>query len=196
MEWTRNDTIALALNNCALCRGLGLRIGKRGKASPCNCVLRGIFRVCYARFRDCASKEKHLSHCTLELTPGRERRFAWGRKDEEFCADFYLVTKRTLDEFEFKVFRYHFLLGADWRLCCGRLGLDRGGFFHLIYRIEQKLGRVFRELQPYGLYPLDSYFSAVVFSGPSMPARHTRVLPFRPPLQVPVADARAPQSTA
>lgn len=77
-------------------------------------------------------------------------------------ADFYLVTKRTLDAFEFQLFRFHFLLGADWKLCCRRLKIDRGRFFHAVYRIEQKLGRVFRELQPYALFPLDEYFGGSV----------------------------------
>ncbi|MCL6507274.1 MAG: hypothetical protein K6T59_09625, partial [Bryobacteraceae bacterium] len=69
-----------------------------------------------------------------------------------------LVSRRTLNELEYKIFKYHFLLGGDWKLCCRKLGLDRGNFFHAVYRIEQKLGRVFRELKPYGLFPLDEYF--------------------------------------
>jgi hypothetical protein len=36
--------------------------------------------------------------------------------------------------------------------------MDRGNFFHSVYRIEQKLGRMFRELKPYPLFPLDDYF--------------------------------------
>jgi hypothetical protein len=28
----------------------------------------------------------------------------------------------------------------------------------MVYRIEAKLGKVFRELQPYSLYPIDEYF--------------------------------------
>jgi len=36
--------------------------------------------------------------------------------------------KRVLEEDEFKIFRFHFLLGADWKLCCQRLNLDRGDF--------------------------------------------------------------------
>ena len=55
-------------------------------------------------------------------------------------------------------FKYHFLLGADWKLCTRQLKIDRGNFFHAVYRIEQKLGRVFRELEPYPLYPLEEYF--------------------------------------
>jgi hypothetical protein len=63
-----------------------------------------------------------------------------------------------LSEDEYRLFRYHFLLGADWKLCTRRLGIDRGNFFHSVYRIEQKLGRTFRELTPYPLFPLDDYF--------------------------------------
>ena len=48
----------------------------------------------------------------------------------------------------FRIFRFHFLLGADWKLCCRRLNIDRGTFFHAVYRIEQKLGRAYREIRP------------------------------------------------
>jgi hypothetical protein len=73
-------------------------------------------------------------------------------------ADFCLISRRTLDDAEHRLFRYHFLLGADWKLCTRKLGMGRGNFFHAVYRIEQKLGRVFRELEPYALFPLDEYF--------------------------------------
>lgn len=167
MEWTRSETIALAKQSCTQCHGLGLRMGKKGNTAPCNCVLRAVFRACYARFRRCAVKEKHMSRISLEFIPGRERNFSWGRKDEEYMADFILVSRRTLDEFEDKVFRFHFLLGADWRLCCRRLNIDRGTFFHAVYRIEQKLGRTFRELEPYSLFPLDEYFRTPSRSHPA-----------------------------
>ncbi|MBV9302146.1 MAG: hypothetical protein JOY62_08510 [Acidobacteriaceae bacterium] len=73
-------------------------------------------------------------------------------------ADFVLVSRRILDEYQYKLFRYHFLLGADWILCCRKLQIDRGTFFHEVYRIQQKLGRAFRELEPHGLFPVDEYF--------------------------------------
>jgi hypothetical protein len=98
----------------------------------------------------------------LEPVTGTDGNYSWGMKDEEYMADFCLVSKRALEEMEYKIFRYHFLLGADWRLCCGRLNIDRGSFFHQLYRIEQKLGRVFRELRPYALFPLDEYFGGRV----------------------------------
>src|SRR5947199_7011734 len=158
MEWTRSETLALAQQSCIHCLGLGLRPGRAGVSTPCNCVFRSIFRACYARFRQCASKEKYISRVSLESNPGRQRKSVWGLKNEEFMADFCLVSRRTLDEFQYRVFKYHFLLGADWKLCCRKLNLDRGNFFHEVYRIEQKLGRTFRELEPFALFPLDEYF--------------------------------------
>ena len=158
MEWSRSDTLALAMHNCSHCHGSGLRLARRGALSPCNCVLRSIFRVCYTRFQRCVTQEKHLSKISLEPSLGRQRPGTWGRKDEEFIADFCLVTRKTLNAEEHRLFRFHFLLGADWKLCSRQLGLDRGNFFHAVYRIEQKLGRVFRELVIAAPYPRDERF--------------------------------------
>jgi hypothetical protein len=159
MEWTRSETLALAMHNCAQCHGAGLRLARKGALAPCNCVLRSIFRICYNRFLRCVTQERHLSRVSLEPHTGRSRPSTWGRKDEEYIADFTLISKRVLDDVEQKLFRYHFLLGADWKLCSRQLHIDRGNFFHAVYRIEQKLGRTFRELEPYPLYPLDEYFN-------------------------------------
>ena len=143
MDWNRSETIALAKESCTQCQGAGLRDGgRKGSEAPCNCVLRSIFRACYARFRHCIEKEKHVSIARLAIIGGTERRQVWGRRDEEYIADFCLVSKRFLDAFEHKLFRFHFLLGADWRLCCRQLKLDRGSFFHEVYRIEQKLAHL------------------------------------------------------
>jgi len=79
-------------------------------------------------------------------------------------ADFVLVSRRVLgdDTHAHRVFKYHFLLGADWKLCCRKLNVDRGEFFHDVYRIQQKLGRAFRELEPHALFPLDEYFGSAM----------------------------------
>lgn len=131
-----------------------------------------------------------MSHVRFEIIGGQQRRTVWGRKDEEYVADFCLVSKRFLDEFEYKIFRFHFLLGADWRLCCRQLKMEKGVFFHAVYRIQQKLGRAFRELTPYPLFPLDEYFGDVVRKELSpearnvlrMPADFKKRRPVRPPL--------------
>ena len=188
MEWNRTETIALARNSCKSCHGEGLHPGRGSNMSPCNCVLRGVFRACYARFRECVTKEKYMSKITLERFSNRGGRVAYGRKDEEFIADFYLVSKRNLDEFDFKVFRYHFLLGADWRLCCRQMKIDRGTFFHSVYRIQQKLGRVFRELEPYSLFPLDEYFGGRVYRSLPKPSNKVLEMPLRFPLRAPLVQ--------
>ncbi|MGA3024313.1 MAG: hypothetical protein ABSF98_06055 [Bryobacteraceae bacterium] len=124
-----------------------------------------------------------MSRISLEGNRGGQRKTIWSRKNEEFIADFCLVSRRALDDFEYRIFQYHFLLGADWKLCCRKLGTDRGKFFHEVYRIEQRLGRVFRELRPYALYPLDEYFGGATRETEVHPRfQMGDVIPIRPPM--------------
>ncbi|HUP05355.1 MAG TPA: hypothetical protein VMU19_15260 [Bryobacteraceae bacterium] len=88
-------------------------------------------------------------------------------KNEEYLADVQLVAQRVLTELEFQLFRFHYLLGADWKACSKRLNLDRGSFFHGIYRVEEKLGRAFAETAPYPLFPLADYFAGIVRRRPA-----------------------------
>ena len=186
-DWSRSEIIALAKESCTHCHGYGLRRSSRGSMdTPCNCVLRTIFKTCYSRFRYCAEAEKRITQARLDLVGGKDRRMVWGRREEEYVADFMLVSRRYLTEYEHKIFRFHFLLGADWKLCCRRLKMDRGSFFHLIYKIQEKLGRAYRELQPYALFPLDEYFGGTV-RREIQPEKILRIGPrsgaLRPPLK-------------
>jgi|SRR5579875_111284 len=159
--WNRSRTLALACQSCAACYGLGMRPSRNDSMLPCNCVFRAVFRAVYSRFRRCAEKAAYIGRVSLEANPGAQNRSkTWGMKNEEFAADFCLVARRALDDTQYQLFRLHFLLGADWKLCCPKLGLDRGQFFHEVYRIEQKLGRTFAELLPYPLFPTDQYFAS------------------------------------
>jgi hypothetical protein len=107
--------------------------------------------------------EKRLSTVTLDWANGGSMgRRSYGRKIEEYIADFCLAGRRILNERDYKVFRYHFVLGADWRLCCRQLKMDKGGFFHRVYRVMAILGRELAEMQPYALYPIDEYFGVVI----------------------------------
>jgi hypothetical protein len=162
MKWDRSNTIALATETCKYCQGNGTRVVYRSKLSPCNCVFRAVFRACMGRFRDCVSSGTHVGTVSWEFCGGPGGRRVYSRKQEEFTADFCLVSKRVLDEEDYRIFRFYFLLGADWQLCARRLKMDRGNFFHAIYRIERTLGRAFCEIQPYALYPLDEYFGGTV----------------------------------
>ena len=82
-------------------------------------------------------------------------------------------------------------LGAEWKLCCRQLKMEKGEFFHCVYRIQQKLGHAFRELTPYPLFPLDEYFGAVIRKELSpdatnvlrMPPAPARRRALRPPLR-------------
>ncbi len=159
MQWNRSNTIGLARASCTKCHGLGLRPGRGQKEEPCNCVFRGVFRACWNRFRECVALGTYGSSVSLDFCNGKEGRRLYSRKREEYMADFCLVSRRALDDGEYRLFRFHFLLGADWNLCCRRLSMDRGLFFHSVYRIEQKLGRILAELEPFPLFPVDEYFS-------------------------------------
>ncbi len=184
MEWNPIELERQALASCSTCEGSGVRCVKRAKPLPCKCAFRSMFRACYARFRDCMHGGKFRSRVTFERTPsGRSNRGMWGRKEEEYMADFELVAKRTLDAADYRLFRVHFLLGADWRLCEKRLGIRRGNFFHGVYRIEAQLGEAFAALKPYAIYPPRDYF-AFRMEGPVEPSKPIFV-PARP-----MAEAR------
>lgn len=76
----------------------------------------------------------------------------------EFRADFILLAKRTLADREMGVFWLHKIHQMEWRECCRRLHLDRGNFFHAVYRLEQQVGKACMETQPFGLFPTSRYF--------------------------------------
>jgi hypothetical protein len=176
MEWTLSETIALASESCVHCQGFGMYRTPRGDEHPCECVLRAIFRACYSRFRVCVASQYRIRSVPLEwINPAIGKRPSHG-KNEEYIADFCLVSNRALEPNEHLVFRYHYLLGADGKLCCRYMRIDRPVFFRYIYEIEQKLGRVFRELKPYSLYPLDEYFCGAVRKSRRSDARVESIL--------------------
>ena len=172
--WDRSKVLGLAKVSCKICHGTGMRISPhRGKEAPCYCVFRAVFRACYNRFREC-----NMASRTVTMTLGSARgpigKQKFSRKREEFMADFCLIARRVLSEEEHRIFRYHFLLGADWRLCTRMLKMERGNFFHMLYRIQQKAGRAFAETEPYPLFPMSDYFELDV-SQPAPPPRFTPV---------------------
>lgn len=177
MQWSRSVSIGLARSSCTYCHGLGVRIVRNGREAPCNCVFRAVFRTCFNRFREFAIEGAHTGSVSLEFCRGRDGQRTYSRKREEYLADFCLVSRRVLDDFEHRLFRFHFVLGADWKLCCRQLKIDRGTFFHTVYRIEQRLGRAFAELEPYALFPLSEYFGGMIRKEAG---RSLLAAPFRP----------------
>ena len=162
MEWTRSETIGLASAACVFCRGLGLRKTPiKEESRPCGCVFRAIFRACFVRYRNCVERAGITSNLTLDHAEGPTGNRFWGRRNEEYIADFELTSRRSLNTDEYEVFKWHFLYGADWKVCIDKIGVDKGTFFHRVYVLQEKLGRVFREMLPYALFPLDEYFSGI-----------------------------------
>ncbi|MFN3323429.1 MAG: hypothetical protein ACK5AZ_08035 [Bryobacteraceae bacterium] len=181
--WDRSKTLAIAAMDCVCCMGSGLKwIGGGDKMGPCGCVLRKAFDSVLSRYRYIQAHQDRTSSCIPAIMKhGREQKRIWGRKNEEFCADFYLVSRRSLKGKEWRIFELHMLGGKDWRYCTRILGVDRGNFFHSVYRIKQKLGRIFMELRPYALFPIGEYFSGVRSETAPVCKQHGAVNAFRAP---------------
>ena len=161
--WDTGRAGVLANVHCCKCIGLGWRQG-RYRPEICNCVWRAIFRACFGRYRgDREAQQSARTTCALHWLGGSRgrRRWNWSRPAEEYFADFELIARRTLDETHFAVFRLHFVEGLSWRACCHELRMDRGHFFHSVYRVEQQLGKAYSATEPYPLFPTSRYFGAV-----------------------------------
>jgi hypothetical protein len=94
-------------------------------------------------------------------TPPRRHGAAYARPHEDFAADFSIIARRTLLPVEWNILNLHLIGGRQWREVAPMVGLDRGQFFHAVYRVQHKLGKAFRETRPYGLWPLSDYFRRV-----------------------------------
>jgi hypothetical protein len=172
--WSRGDTLALAYQKCVKCFGLGLYEPRHRIEKPCRCVMRAIFRACFNKYKSCSEALPRMS--TFELLKlgknagatgktssaacGRSAKSRYGYPNAEYCADFAGIARRTLraGSQHHRLFDLHFIGGADWKVCTQKLGIDRGSFFHEVYRVEEALGRAYRDTKPFPLWPLDEYF--------------------------------------
>jgi hypothetical protein len=158
--------LAMSSARCTHCSGAGARIKYRSngvqRVVPCKCVYLRVFRACLNKWREIQfhiiSVARRSDLERLEFHRVQGARVMYGLKKVEYLADFELVSRRMLSEEEHRLFRLHFLQGQNWKVCSRVLCMDRGTFFHAVYRIEQKLGRTYLTLKPYALYPIDEYF--------------------------------------
>ncbi len=152
---------------CWRCRGTG-EVTNRYGARVCHCVYRRVFRVCMRRYEQSrsfggllcgAGLAQRVSRCQGLSTEPRAYREA------AYTADIELTAKRALTgrTMARAIWWYHFMHGCDWQNCIRLiryqvgLPLDRGNYFHEVYRTEVMLGRVFLEMRPYSLCPQE-YF--------------------------------------
>ena len=188
MTWSRLETTRLAKPGCQLCKGEGIIQGARiTTVNPCGCVLREIFRQCLDHFRTCAASVGSMRAARWACEGGRSknRGICHVHRNQEFVADFCLSARRELSGLRLQIFNFHFVLGGAPKLVCRRLGISLGEYFHQQYRIEEILGRAFREMQPYALYPLKAYFGDVFAhcTESCLVPPMVRPLPLRPPLR-------------
>ena len=161
MKWISSELFLLALRDCNHCGGRGCGGRKAGMPVRAGAPCEVSFAFVTARFRDCVARGKCRTQVSSIATRAAARRAAPGaaRKKSTWPISSWSAgaasTRSTT-----RSFGIYFLLGADWQLCCKRLGIDRGIFFHAVYRIEERLGKAFYETEPYALYPPNDYFVA------------------------------------
>src|SRR5579884_653043 len=155
--WDNGETLALAESRCQFCKGLGVvLVGEIAPVrQPCTCVLRRIFRLCYSHFQECAGLDGFPAGVSMS-GPHGSRRYSYGRKQAEFAADFCTVARRVLGPAEHRLFRRWFVYGNQIGAPVDQATRKR--FYLAIRGIEIKLGRAFRELQPYCLFPIAEYY--------------------------------------
>lgn len=140
-------------------RSAGMQQGLDMRSSVCNCVLRGIFRDCLAHYWAC--KDTTFPRASLSRSQSTGRKTSWSLKNEEYIVDFCNLSRRALvtNPLGLQIFNLHCIQELEWKACTSKMGINRGEFYHELYRTEQQLGRVYGETKPFPLYPLDEYFN-------------------------------------
>ena len=154
----RATALSLVKKGCTKCFGGVVLTYNGSKKHICGCVYRAVTRKVLKRYHDIADNPYSFNKCQFERSINGH--FVAGYKNLEFSADVCLIAKRSLDAKDYFIFRSHMLDGNLWYNVAGKVGIDRGNFFHSVYRIEEVLGKIFLELKPYPLYPLGRYFHA------------------------------------
>ncbi|MCC7497335.1 MAG: hypothetical protein IT160_07145 [Bryobacterales bacterium] len=114
--------------------------------------------MCLTAYKDLADRG-YLAHARYVIDP-HTKRTCYEMPNVDFRADFETTVKRTLTARQWRIFTLYFVSEIDWPAIAAELGMDRGQFFHEVYRIEAKLGRRLAELEPYSLFPIGRYFTA------------------------------------
>lgn len=147
--WHRAEVLMLARQHCQFCRGLGVTEND----FICNCVYQRAFSECYRRFQK-VQLDQSCGRTTCDFMGTY-----YARNSENFLSDFWIVGRKNLEDVDQQVFRWNVVRGFDDHVCCKVLKLTQVDLRNSVNRIEQRLGRVFHELEPYPLHPTRNYFS-------------------------------------
>lgn len=156
-QWMTADMIDALRNvsrlNCPRCVGFGSYSAK-GHLKPCSCSTLFIFRMVttiYLLLRDYQGNCSHFGSYAAT----------------EFLADVSSVSRACATP---AIFHDHIVNGKPYAECCRRLSVNRGTFFHSLYRMEDELGQLYLKE---GLYPIYDYFRTKPVNWLSRGRRHT-----------------------
>jgi hypothetical protein len=176
--------LALSAPSCRHCRGLG-EVPVRRRFRVCACVLRRVFRACLTSYGHCQASMGSAGAVQYERLGHAQGRCAIvaSFKRAEYAADFILLARRALADrpIDLAVFEAYHIEARGWKdaapLVNGKLHpprpLNRGSFFHTVYRVESILGKAIVNARPYSIFPPADYFSGFVLPPNSMPAART-----------------------
>ena len=153
----RGTALACSNTKCKSCFGHGTVHLKRAVNGEwervCQCSAKKVFDKCLKKYKY-HLRVQRMETPRLSVCRGRFYSF----RNEEYQADFYWTAYRVLDDLEWSVFRLHFLCGIPYYDCTPKLGVNRGDFFHAVYRVKTKVGLECIKVKPYELYPFQVYF--------------------------------------
>jgi hypothetical protein len=144
----------VARGGCDICFGFGEVRRPDWSLRVCGCAYRGILRACWDQERK-VRESLVAGSALLFIEPVAGYGWALNYKTIEYRVDFAGVIERVLPPAERLLWRLHCEEGRPWFECGPRLGMNRGNFFHALYRMQERLGRGLLEA---GLYPLAKYF--------------------------------------
>jgi hypothetical protein len=169
------NPVALSKPSCRRCAGLGA-IRTRQGCRTCACVLRRVFRACLTSYHHCQASMGSAGAVQYERVGHAQGRCAIvaSFKRAEYAADFLMLARRVLADrpVERAVFEAYHVDNLEWRIAVPRVNhllrpprpLNRGSFFHAVYRAEGLLGRAIVDCRPYSFFPPRQYFSGFTLS--------------------------------
>lgn len=177
--------VALSKPTCRRCRGRGL-VASRGGYRTCVCVYRRVFRACLGSYHHCEASMGSAGTVQFERVGHAQGRCAIvaSFKRAEYAADFIMLARRALAHrpVELAVFEAYHVADLEWLAAVPRVNrilhlprpLNRGSFFHAVYRAEGLIGAAIVSTRPYSLFPPRQYFAGFTMSATSLNASRVR----------------------
>ena len=183
--------VALSMHSCRHCRGRGL-VACKGRYRTCACVYRRVFRACLDSYHYCQASMGSPGAVQCERVGRAQGRCAIvaSFKRAEYAADFILLARRVLAfrPIEMAVFNAFHVDDLEWIVAVPRVNrllrqlrpprrprpLNRGSFFHAVYRAEGLIGAAILTTRPYSLFPPRQYFAGFSLSATSLSASRVR----------------------